>query len=158
MLIQRRLNRQEASLISRERNREAMKIWRNNNKEHYRDYQRRYEKNRVETDPQYKIMKSLRGCLSSLIRRNIIRGVPLKKNKTLFIMGCTLSEFKQHIECRFRDGMSWENYGPFWELDHIKPNSQFDLTDEAQLKMAWNYTNFQPLLKIENRLKYKYLT
>ena len=45
--------------------------------------------------------------------------------------------------------MSWESI----DLDHIVPLSSFDLTNSIQLKEATHYTNIQPLLKSENRIK-----
>jgi hypothetical protein len=49
--------------------------------------------------------------------------------------------------------MSWSNHGTIWEIDHIKPVSSFDLTDEDQQKQCFHYTNLQPLTKKENRTK-----
>jgi len=46
--------------------------------------------------------------------------------------------------------MSWENHGE-WEYDHIYPVSK--ALDEEHLIALNHHTNFQPLWKIENRLK-----
>jgi len=48
--------------------------------------------------------------------------------------------------------MSWGNYGE-WHIDHIKPISSFDLTNEYELKKAFHYSNTQPLLAKENLSK-----
>jgi hypothetical protein len=50
--------------------------------------------------------------------------------------------------------MSWNNHGSYWEIDHIKPCSSFDLTDIEQQKQCFHYTNLQPLTIYENRSKY----
>ena len=51
------------------------------------------------------------------------------------------------------DGMNFNNYGD-WELDHIKPLTKYDLTDENEIRECFHYSNIQPLWKIDNRKKY----
>lgn len=71
-------------------------------------------------------------------------------------LGCSISDFKIHIESKFTDGMTWENYGKNgWHIDHIIPLCKFDLQDEVQLKKACNYTNLQPLWCADNLAKRK---
>ena len=69
------------------------------------------------------------------------------------VFGCTTKQLIEHIEARFRDGMTWGNMGSHWHLDHIKPLSLFNLTDANQTKEAGHYTNVQPLLVRENLSK-----
>lgn len=68
------------------------------------------------------------------------------------VLGCTVEELKQHLESQFRDGMSWNNYGgkTGWQVDHIIPRSYFNLIDEYQLRICFNYRNLQPLWASEN--------
>ena len=40
--------------------------------------------------------------------------------------------------------MNWDNYGSYWEIDHIKPLSKGG---------SFHYTNTQPLTVKENRRK-----
>ena len=47
------------------------------------------------------------------------------------------------------DEMKWNNI----ELDHVRPLSSFDLKDYEQLKEASHYSNIQPLLAKDNRIK-----
>jgi hypothetical protein len=50
--------------------------------------------------------------------------------------------------------MSWENHGKFgWHIDHIKPISSFDLTNENEQLECFNYKNMQPLWWNENLSK-----
>ena len=39
--------------------------------------------------------------------------------------------------------MNWSNIG----IDHVKPNSSFDVTKDKQFRKAFNWTKTQPLLK-----------
>lgn len=67
------------------------------------------------------------------------------------LIGCSISEFRSHIERQFRDGMSWGGEG--WHIDHILPVSYFNLSDPEQQKSCFNYTNTQPLWASENAAK-----
>jgi len=80
-------------------------------------------------------------------RRNV-----KKKAHTMDLIGCSIEELIKHLESKFKSGMSWENYGK-WHIDHIRPLSKFDLSDENQLKEACHYSNLQPLWAFENLSK-----
>ena len=74
------------------------------------------------------------------------------------LLGCTIPEFKVHIEKQFTNGMSWDNHGRkkslmVWEIDHIRPCSSFDLTKAEDQRACWHYTNLQPLWKLDNLSK-----
>ena len=45
--------------------------------------------------------------------------------------------------------MNWENYGK-WHIDHIKPISKFDMTDQEEQKKCFHWSNLQPLWAEEN--------
>lgn len=70
------------------------------------------------------------------------------------LLGCSLDEFKEHIEKQFLPGMSWENntrHG--WHIDHIRPISSFDLSKPEEQLKAFHYTNCQPLWAKDNLSK-----
>lgn len=69
-------------------------------------------------------------------------------------VGCTTTQLANHLASMFRDGMTVDNHGTVWEIDHIRPLCSFDLTDEKQLQEACHYSNLQPLLIKENRKKW----
>lgn len=60
------------------------------------------------------------------------------------------SELRVRIEQMMIEGMSWDNYGKVWAIDHIVPLRLFDLFNENELKTAWNYQNLMPLFKADN--------
>jgi len=75
----------------------------------------------------------------------------VKAGKTKELLGCSIEEFRAHLESKFHEGMSWDNYGQFgWHIDHIRPCSSFDLSDAAQQRACFHYTNLQPLWWLEN--------
>lgn len=116
-------------------------------KERARNYRRKYEENKRKNDTIYKLKKRLRIRLHSAIKLNSKVGSAVKD------LGCTVEELKIYLEKKFQPGMNWENWGVGigkWNIDHIKPLSSFNLTDENEFKYANHYTNLQPLWWIEN--------
>jgi hypothetical protein len=80
--------------------------------------------------------------------------------KTEKLLGCTFNEYKKYIESKFLPGMSWDNYNLYgWHIDHIKPLSSFNMSNETEQYAAFNYINTQPLWAIDNLHKSnKYLS
>lgn len=113
----------------------------------YRQKKAKYMKRRRETDPNFKLRENLRRRL-----RFAIRGFG-KTARTLELLGCTIFELRAYLEARFRPGMTWENYGPVWHVDHKRPCAGFDLTDVAQQRVCFHYSNLQPLFAEENLRK-----
>lgn len=109
------------------------------------------------SDTHNKIIKTLRRRFKESVGR-IKKGSSGSK-ESLKLLGCTLLEFKKHIETQFEDWMTWDNHGQYtWHIDHIIPVSSFDLTNEEEVKKCFHYTNLQPLhweanLKKSNRIK-----
>ena len=52
--------------------------------------------------------------------------------------------------------MSWDNYGSYWDIDHIIPCASFNLDNLEEQKKCFIFTNTRPLSKIENQRKNKY--
>lgn len=82
-----------------------------------------------------------------------------KRRKTFDILGYTVEELKCHLERQFKPGMTWENYGTHWHVDHIIPVSAFNIQSIASpdLVRAWSLKNLQPLEAKENIRKGKKL-
>ena len=98
--------------------------------------------------------------ISKLLRcrvRSVLKGV--KKSKpTLTMLGCTLEQFRQHMQAQFKRGMAWNNMGSHWHIDHIIPCSAFDLSKPEQQAICFHYTNMQPLEAFRNRKKHAKIT
>jgi hypothetical protein len=76
--------------------------------------------------------------------------VSTKGNHTFDVLGVPCDTFLNWIEFQFAEGMTWDNYGVDWHLDHILPVSKFILENETDQKICFNWSNFQPLLKSDN--------
>lgn len=68
------------------------------------------------------------------------------------LVGYTLEELKEHLEKQFDENMNWDNYGTYWEVDHIVPKNQFKYvsTEDKDFKICWSLMNLRPLSKQEN--------
>jgi hypothetical protein len=118
------------------------------NKESIRIKKRAYEKNRRKNDIQYK--------LSAILRRRINHYVSGESKPASAVrdLGCTMEYLIEHLESKFTEEMTWDNYGIHgWHIDHIIPLYSFDLKNEEEFKEACHYTNLQPLLAIDNLKK-----
>ncbi len=105
---------------------------------------RAYQKERRETDIEYRLKCILRSRSSEAVRMR----KTCKANRTLTLLGCTTHELKAHLEARFYRGMTWDTLGNgmgTWQVDHITPLGLFDLTRRDQQLQAFHYTNLQPL-------------
>ena len=111
---------------------EYHKKWQKDNKEHVNSYKR----NRLNNNSFLKIQQSVRVRINTLIKN--------KYESTNKYLGCNFSEYKQYIEKQFDENMTWENYGVYWEIDHILPLSKGG---------SFHYKNTQPLTITENRIK-----
>jgi len=102
-----------------------------------------YDKNRLQTDPVYKLHKNLSSGFCNWIKGN------RKTCRTEQYVGCTYQELLDHLESQFEEGMTWENQGE-WHIDHFKAQSRFDPTIEEEKYKCWHYTNLQPMWSSEN--------
>jgi hypothetical protein len=64
----------------------------------------------------------------------------------------TLDDLMKHLESKFKDGMTWENYGPVWHIDHIVPDALFEYSnyEDDAFKRCWSLENLQPMFASEN--------
>lgn len=105
-------------------------------------------KNKVKTDPLFRLVANLRRRLRFLVTK--------KSNNHSKLLGCTPNELRDHLEFQFEDWMNWENYGfgkGKWVVDHIRPCSSFDLSKASEQAACFHYTNLQPLCWRKNMLK-----
>jgi hypothetical protein len=123
----------------KDRQRELEKL----NKDNINARKREREKERRQTDIDYKIKRNLRSRIYKAIKRSS------KSESSMLLIGCSVEELKVYLLTMFKEGMNWDNYGE-WHIDHIKPCASFNLSDPAQQKECFHYTNLQPLWAIDN--------
>lgn len=100
-------------------------------------------KEKYYTNPQYRLLVLVRSRIYTALKGK------MKTQKTKDLLGCTVDEFRKHIESLFQDGMTWENQGK-WHIDHIIPCNSFDLSKAEEQAKCFHYTNTQPLWARDN--------
>lgn len=110
-----------------------------------------YEKERKK-DPKWRISSNISRRISKTLK---IEGFSKRKRHWEDLVGYTKEELVKHLETRFEEGMTWENYGSEWHIDHIKPISSFNITslECEEFKKCWELNNLQPLWAKENMRK-----
>jgi hypothetical protein len=105
-----------------------------------------YLKNKRKTDPKYKM---------SCILRNRIKAFLFGENrkKTRLLLGCDYDQIKHWLQYQFYDEMTFENHGTYWHIDHVIPCSLFDINDEKDQLICFNWSNLQPMKSKENLSK-----
>lgn len=150
LAISRRSN-PEYAIIERERNRLRMLQARKNPEFRSRQTASAIRTNRARraVDVEFRIRGNL--------RRRMLRAFKdqscIKPAKTLALLGCTTRFLVTYLVAQFRPGMTLENHGKVWHIDHIRPCASFNLADPEQVKMCFHYTNLQPLFAAENLSK-----
>ena len=138
--------RKEAEI--RARHAEKRNAWQ---KQYYREtrperlkYYAKYARERMRADPIY--------ALGRLVRRRISfalsKGGYQKESRTQEMLGCDYDFLKQHLEKQFLKGMSWENRGTEWHIDHIVPLASAKTKEEVVA--LCHFTNLRPMWALEN--------
>ena len=117
------------------------------NKEKRNTRAKLYKREQRKTNLNYKIKDVLRARVQSAIKKNS------KFEKTLQMLGCSISYLKEYLKSQFQEGMSWDNHGfgrDKWNIDHIMPCVSFDLSKLEEQRKCFHYSNMQPLWQPDN--------
>lgn len=111
--------------------------------------QAEYLRRRSKADRQFAASRSIRARIYNCLKKG------WKSGATIELLGCSVEECLAHIEKQFAAGMSWGNWGQgsdntTWHMDHIVPVTAFDLDTADGQKMAFHYTNLQPMWGSDN--------
>jgi hypothetical protein len=141
----------EKRKLYRERTKEhrakKLREWYLANKKYANAYSVAYKRRRYARDPSYKLAKLISARCRDAVKHSY------KTGRAIDALGAPIDEVRRHIERMFAPGMSWENFGRKWQLDHIRPLAGFDLTDPAQFAEAFHFLNLRPLVKRRNLSK-----
>jgi hypothetical protein len=109
-----------------------------------------YTKQRMKIDPAFKLERRLRTRLYyALQSANVV-----KKQRTMKYVQCTPSFLENWLSYQLYDGMTLENYGKVWHVDHCKPCALFDFSDEKQIFECFHWSNLRPYLSTKNLKKH----
>ena len=127
---------------NRERARRWNKRYRDANRQKLTDKLRERRRN----DPFLRLREAIRGSV-----RAYLGSKKTRRSATFEIVGCTPDFLRSHLEKQFKPGMTWENYGSHWHVDHRIPLASGNSPEEIMGLSHW--TNLQPLEALENLLK-----
>lgn len=119
-------------------------------REKNRELERQRAKLRFQRNPNFRIRIYLGNRLRDLLKRSGKR----KSKSTLSLLGCSIEDFWIYLESKFEPGMTRENHGKVWHIDHIMPCVIFDLTKPEHQKRCFHFSNLQPLFAFENQSKH----
>jgi hypothetical protein len=132
--------------LNSEEAKKLVKLWRSENRDRFNSYRREYKKSKREKDPFFKLRQTLSNRTTTAFK---LKGWS-KNSKTQEMLGADYKTVMNHIESRFKKGMTWDNQGE-WHIDHIIPLSS--AKTEQELIELCHYTNLQPLWAEENMSK-----
>jgi hypothetical protein len=123
------------------RDRERINAWKIRNPEKNKESRIKSIKKRKSNDPGYRVQCNLRHRLKEIMGKVKKGGTDHRNNLT----GCSTRQLADHLESTFKRGMTWDNYGTRWHVDHILPCASFDHTDPKQVAQCWHWTNLRAL-------------
>lgn len=103
-------------------------------------------KERYKNDENFQLVSIIRSRLSKALKRN-------KNKSSIVYLGCDIEFLKKWLEFRFDENMNWDNLGTYWHIDHVLPINRFNLTNDDDKMVCFNWTNLQPLTSTENLQK-----
>jgi len=110
-----------------------------------------YQKKRRATDPAFKIKNGI----SKSVWKALKKQGKTKGGSTFSALPYAPQDLVEHLEKQFDEKMNWDNYGTYWHLDHIYPQSllPYDSLEHPNFQKCWALDNLQPLEAIENLKK-----
>ena len=90
--------------------------------------------------------------LKRTVRSRVYISLKTKDKKTNEYLGCTSNEYLNWI-LNVNNDYTLENRGKVWHIDHVIPLSHFNLYNEQEQLIAFNWRNTTPLLAKENLSK-----
>jgi hypothetical protein len=122
--------------------------WQIDNPEKRRLTMRKWLRDARKHNHDYKAKNLLRGRLYRAIKCGS------KKGSAVRDLGCTIAELWIHLESKFQPGMTRDNIGTAWEIDHVFPLAKADIVgSRAEFLAACNWRNLQPLTPKQNNSK-----
>ena len=110
-----------------------------------------YIKSRIKADVNFRLVRNTRRII-----HHALRGNSKSSSTTTELLGVDINTYRKWIEYQFTPETNWSTI----EIDHVKPICMFDVSEDEELKEAFNWKNTQPLLKelhSQKRIKFIFL-
>jgi hypothetical protein len=151
-------------LVCKECGKKKLYAWREQNKERFLEIckkyrstneakmlRRNYLKRKYAEDIKFKLERLYRTRIREVVKKKFC-----PKNTSfdyITLLGCEWDVLIAWLEFNMKPGMTWENYGPHWHVDHVYPCALFNFLKEEERTKCFNWTNLTPLEKLENLKK-----
>ena len=122
---------------------DEINLYKKNYFQHNKNKIYEYRKNRRKTDVNFRLICNTRRRIHHALNGKS------KSISTKEILGIGIETYKKWIEWQMTPEMTWDNI----EIDHVKAICLFDVSNDEQLKEAFNWRNTQPLLKRDHQQK-----
>jgi hypothetical protein len=140
-----------------DRGKEKTQKWIENNKEKFAIMKSNYHvanrekinniyNQRYKTDPLFKLRNLTKRRISLVIHKN---------QSTDAYIGCSINDLKEWLQFCFTNDFSFSNHGKIWHVDHVIPIKLFNLNNDVDINMCFNWKNLMPLKKEDNLKKGK---
>lgn len=132
-----------------------MEEYRKTNKESIRKTRYNWEKNELETNPAYRIAKSLRGRKRAALAKIKVKSL----TSALKDLSQDDLQLKAIFESKWLEGMNWSNYGSAkdkWNIDHYIPFCYFskeEMEIELNQRILNHPINLRPMWAVDNLKK-----
>lgn len=129
---------------TKDNNKKAKKNWISipENRDKRNEYIRKYKADRRLNDNAYKLFENH--------RKKIWKSLTNKSNSSKELLGCDIENYVNWITYTMSDEMTWDNYGTYWNIDHLVPVNTFDITNPDEAKKAFNWKNTWAMLSSDN--------
>lgn len=116
---------------------------------------------RYNLDTEFRVKERLRRQINKMAKRDGIADVirsAIKRDgnspTTERVLGYTIKSARAHLERQFTKGMTWEAFMKgHIHIDHIIPQSSFDLSIDSEWRRCWCLTNLRPMWSADNLRK-----
>jgi hypothetical protein len=128
------------------------------NKEKQRIAEQKYVKNNPDKIKEknkrqsQSINKKIKNRIQKRIREAFKSHNTRKTNKTVKYIGCDIPYLKKWLEYQFNNNINWNNMHE-WHIDHVIPCSEYNLLNEEDQKICFNWQNLRPCLAKDNLTK-----
>lgn len=127
-------------------NKEYHAAYRKNNKAAILLGNKIYKKKRRETDPGFRLANNCSRMINIALNGS-------KLNYSIWdFLPYTIDDLKKHLESKFDNHMTWNNYGTYWHVDHIIPQSSFKYStmSDDNFIHCWSLDNLRPFEALAN--------
>lgn len=102
------------------------------------------QKRRYHNNPNYRFIRVQRSRISIALKN--------KDKNSIEYLGCSSEQYFNWLQYNLNNSFTIDNYGKEWHIDHVIPISNFNIMDEKEQSIAFNWRNTMPL-SVKNNLQ-----